>query len=270
MASSPSNDEPRDPEVATPPPAPSGAATSDDSAAEPAEQGATGRRARVLRLVFGLVAIAALVVLAREAGGSVPAIARWVEGLGVWGPLVFVLVYAAGTVLFFPGAVMTLVGGALFGVLEGVVVVWSAATLGSGLAFLIARYAARGWVEAQIARSEKFSAVDRAVADSGLKITFLLRLSPVFPFNFLNYALGLTRVTFRDYMLAAVGMLPGTLLYVYYGRVIGDVAAVASGADVERGAGYYAVTVLGLAATIAVTAVVTRVARRALGTVADV
>jgi len=225
--------------------------------------------ARLRRAVIAVVVVAAVVVLARQAGGYVPVVATWVDELGFWGPLVFVLVYAAATVLFVPGALLTLAGGAIFGVVQGTIVVWLAALAGSGAAFLVARYAARGWVEEQLARSPRFTAVDRAVADAGLKITFLLRLSPVFPFNFLNYALGLTRVTFRDYMLAGIGMIPGTLLYVYYGRVIGDVAAVAGGAAVQRDARYYSVTIVGLLATIAVTAIVTRIARRALGSVAD-
>jgi uncharacterized membrane protein YdjX (TVP38/TMEM64 family) len=97
----------------------------------------------------------------------------------------------------------------------------------------------------------------------------LLRLSPVFPFNLLNYALGLTQVRFRDYMLASVGMLPGTLLYVYTGALAGEVAALAGGAAAPKGAGYYAVFAIGLAAAIAVAALVTRIARRALSEVTE-
>ncbi len=218
-----------------------------------------------------LVGIALVVValLARRLADYVPAVAAWVEGLGALGPLVFATVYTAATVLFVPGALLTLAAGALFGLVTGTLVVWISAMLGSGAAFLVSRYAARGWVEQQLGRSERFEAVDRAVARNGLKITFLLRLSPVFPFNFLNYALGLTRVTFRDYMLAGFGMIPGTLLYVYYGNVLGTVAKLATDAETPRDTGYYVVLTIGLLATIAVTTVVTRVARRALGEVAD-
>jgi uncharacterized membrane protein YdjX (TVP38/TMEM64 family) len=91
----------------------------------------------------------------------------------------------------------------------------------------------------------------------------------VFPFNLLNYALGLTRVRFVDYLVASIGMLPGTLLYVYYGKVAGDVARLAGGAAVERGAGYYGVLGLGLLATVVVTTLVTRTARRALQQATD-
>jgi uncharacterized membrane protein YdjX (TVP38/TMEM64 family) len=136
--------------------------------------------------------------------------------------------------------------------------------LGSSAAFLVSRHLARSAIEQRLAGNARFAAIDRAVSAQGRKIVFLLRLSPVFPFNLLNYALGLTNVRFVDYLIASLGMLPGTLLYVYYGKLAGDVAALAGGAAVEKGAGYYAVLVLGLVATIVVTTIVTRIARRAL------
>ncbi len=222
-----------------------------------------------MKLALGALGVGGLLALARVAGGYVPAFADWVETLGFMGPVVFILAYAVATVLFIPGALLTLAGGAIFGVLEGTIYVFVAASIGSAGAFLVARYGARGWVESMLARYPKFSAVDRAIASNGLKITFLLRLSPAFPFNFLNYALGLTQVEFRSYLLASLGMLPGSLLYVYYGHVIGDLAALAGGAAPDRDAGYYATTFVGLAATIGVTLVVTRIARQALREVGD-
>jgi uncharacterized membrane protein YdjX (TVP38/TMEM64 family) len=105
--------------------------------------------------------------------------------------------------------------------------------------------------------------VDAAIGEQGFKIVALLRLSPVFPFNVLNYGLGLTRVRFRDYALACVAMAPGTLLYVYYGRVAGDLAMAAAG-SAERGTEYWAFLAFGLIATVVVTLFVTRIARRAL------
>jgi uncharacterized membrane protein YdjX (TVP38/TMEM64 family) len=119
-------------------------------------------------------------------------------------------------------------------------------------------------VERKIEGKPKFSAIDRAVAAEGLKIVFLLRLTPAVPFNLLNYALGLTRVRFTDYAIASIGMLPGTLLYVYSGKLAGDVAALAGNPEVAKGWAYYSVLALGLVATLAVTMVVTRSARRAL------
>jgi uncharacterized membrane protein YdjX (TVP38/TMEM64 family) len=215
-------------------------------------------------VAVGALAALAIAIAARAGGAYVPAFARWVEGLGVWGPIVFVLGYAAATVAFVPASLLTLAAGAIFGLAAGVVYVFIAAVLGSSAAFLIARYAARASIQARLAGSDRFAAIDRAVAAQGRRIVFLLRLSPAFPFVLLNYALGLTQVHFGDYVLASVGMLPGTLLYVYYGKLAGDVAALAGGAAVHAGAGYYAVLALGLAATVAVTVLVTRTARRAL------
>jgi uncharacterized membrane protein YdjX (TVP38/TMEM64 family) len=227
---------------------------------------AAPRRGRLplARLALALGVLAGLFVLGREAGAYVPRFAAWVEGLGVWGPAVFILGYAAAVVGFVPGSLLTLAAGAIFGLLEGTAYVLVAATLGSAAAFLVSRYAARGWVEGRLAGNARFAAIDRAIGEQGRRIVVLLRLSPVFPFNLLNYALGLTRVRFADYLVASVAMLPGTLLYVYYGKIAGDVAAVAGGAGVGRGAGYWAVLGLGLAATVAVSTVVARLARRAL------
>jgi uncharacterized membrane protein YdjX (TVP38/TMEM64 family) len=216
---------------------------------------------RWLLLAAGLVV---LVLLGREAGSVIPQFSAWVDGLGVFAPIVFMVGYAVAVVAFVPGSLLTLAAGAIFGLAEGTAYVMVAATLGAVGAFLVARHLARPAIERRIAGNARFAAIDRAVAGRGRRIVFLLRLSPVFPFNLLNYALGLTQVRFVDYLIASLGMLPGTLLYVYYGKLAGEVAALASGSAVERGAGYYAVLVLGLVATVAVTAVVTRLARRAL------
>ena len=221
-------------------------------------------RTRWVRIAVGLVVLGVLVVVGRQLGGALPRFAAWVESLGAWGPVVFVLGYAVAVVAFVPGSLLTLAAGAIFGVLWGVVWVFIAAVLGSAAAFLIARYVARDAVARRLAANPRFAAVDRAVGREGRKIVFLLRLSPLFPFTLLNYALGLTTVRFADYLLAAVGMIPGTILYVYYGTLAGNVLALAGGAPVEKGAGYWTVLAIGLVATVAVTTVVTRIARRAL------
>jgi uncharacterized membrane protein YdjX (TVP38/TMEM64 family) len=211
-----------------------------------------------------VVAVALLFLVARAAGGYLPAFAAWVEGLGALGPLVFVAGYAVATVALVPGSLLTLAGGAIFGIVQGTLWVMLGASLGAIAAFLVARYLARGAVERRLARYPRFGALDRAIARQGRRIVFLLRLSPVFPFALLNYALGLTRVRLFDYALACIGMLPGTLLYVYYGKVVGDVAAIAAGMAPERGAAHYVVLGLGLLATVVVTTLVTRIASRAL------
>ena len=223
-----------------------------------------GRVVTLAKLAGAALALAALIWLGRETGAYLPQFAQWVEGLGIWGPVIFMVVYALGVVLWIPGSVLTLAAGAIFDLLPGTLYVFIAATVGSALAFLVARYVARGAMEQRLARSDRFAAVDRAIGDQGLKIVFLLRLSPVFPFTPMNYLLGLTRVKFRDYVLASVGMIPGTLLYVYYGKIAGDVVQVAGGVAPQRGPAEWALLAVGLAATIGVTLVITRAARRAL------
>jgi uncharacterized membrane protein YdjX (TVP38/TMEM64 family) len=229
-----------------------------------AQTTASHTRLSIGRILLGIVALAGLFLLGRQVGGYVPEFAMWVNGLGVWGPVVFIIGYALAAVAFVPGSLLTLAAGAIFGLGKGVVYVFIAAVLGSSAAFLVSRHLARAAIERKLAGNARFAAIDRAVSAQGRKIVFLLRLSPVFPFNLLNYALGLTNVRFVDYLVASVGMLPGTLLYVYYGKLAGDVAALASGAAVKKGAGYYAVLALGLVATVVVTTIVTRIARRAL------
>lgn len=217
-------------------------------------------------LLGGAAALALLWFAGREldVASHLPRFAGWVDSLGIWGPVVFVLGYAVATVAFVPGALLTLAAGAMFGLVEGTLYVFVGATAGASAAFLLGRYVARGAIERRLEGKERFRAIDGAVGRHGFKIVFLMRLSPVFPYNLLNYALGLTRVRFVDYLLACFGMIPGTFLYVYYGKLIGDVAAVAAGAEVERGWEYWTFLIAGAAATVVVTWFITRLARRAL------
>jgi uncharacterized membrane protein YdjX (TVP38/TMEM64 family) len=209
-----------------------------------------------------VVIVAALMLAGRQVAGFVPAFVAWVDGLGWWGPALFIAGYVVATVAMVPGTVLTLAAGAVFGIGWGFVWVLTGATLGAIAAFLVSRYLARGLVEKRLA-DERFKAVDRAVGDHGFKIVALLRLSPAFPFNVLNYALGLTRVRLRHYGLACLAMAPGTLLYVYYGALAGDIAAAAAG-EIDRGIEQWLFLGLGLVATVIVTIIITRIARRAL------
>lgn len=188
----------------------------------------------------------------------------FVERLGTWGPIALGLLYVAATVLMVPGFILTLGAGALFGVLTGTLTVSTAATAGATAAFLIARYAARNVVARRIAGNLRFESVDRAVAVNGWKIVLLTRLSPVFPFNVLNYAFGLTKVSLRDYVFASwVGMLPATVMYVYIGSVAGSIARIGA-EDRSRSRAEWIFYLVGLVGTVMATAYITRVARRAL------
>ena len=220
----------------------------------------------IVKVVLAVVVMAGLVVVTRFI--DVPQIFRnalaWISGLGPTGPLVFVLLYILACVLLLPGSLLTLGAGVLFGVIEGSVVVSVGSTLGATCAFLVGRYLARDWVGAKIAGNEKFKAIDEAVAVQGWKIVGLTRLSPVFPFNLLNYAFGLTQVKLKHYLIASwLGMMPGTILYVYIGSLAGDLASLGSG-ERTRSTGEWILYGIGLAATIVVTVFVTRIAKKAL------
>ena len=222
-----------------------------------------------------IAAAAGLVVLARQFDFQAlfQGALAWVESLGAWGPIAFISIYNLATVLFLPGSLLTLGGGAIFGLVQGSIYVFVAATLGATFAFLIGRYLARDAIAKKIDGNQKFKAIDEAIAKEGLKIVFLPRLSPVFPFNLLNYALGLTSVSLKDYVLGSLGMLPGTILYVYLGSLAGDLAMIGQeSATTDPAAARFELIakVVGLLATLAVTVYVTKVAKKALdNSVAD-
>jgi len=190
----------------------------------------------------------------------------WVGQMGTVGILAFIVVYVLATVLMAPGSILTIGAGFAFGLWKGFLAVSAGATLGASLAFLVARFIARAKIEAIAQRNEKFRKIDNAVGQQGARLIFLLRLSPVVPFNLSNYFYGLTGVKFWPYVLASwIGMMPGTLLYVYIGSVgKAAVSAAAGGEAMKHGWQYWTFLGVGLAATVIVTVWVTGVAREAL------
>jgi uncharacterized membrane protein YdjX (TVP38/TMEM64 family) len=187
-----------------------------------------------------------------------------IASLGPWGPAAFILIYIVATVLFIPGSLLTLGSGVLFGVVGGSICVSIGSILGASCAFLTGRYLSRDWVSQQIEGNQKFKAIDLAVAKEGWKIVLLTRLSPIFPFNLLNYAFGVTQVSFKDYFFASwIGMIPGTIMYVYIGSLAGSLAALGVPGR-SRTAAEWALYGIGLLATIALTVYVTRIAKKAL------
>lgn len=189
----------------------------------------------------------------------------WIQNLGAVGTVIFIGLYILATVLFVPGSILTLGAGVVFGVALESIYVFIGATIGATLAFLIGRYLARGWVAKRIAGRDKFSAIDAAIAREGLKIVLLTRLSPIFPFVLLNYALGITQVSLWDYVLSCVGMIPGTVIYVYIGSLAGSLAIIQnSSQSLESQRVQWIICIVGLIATVAVTLYITRIARSAL------
>jgi len=192
----------------------------------------------------------------------VKAFTDWIRHLGLAGAFVFIGVYALGAVLFLPGAIFTIAAGLVYGIVGGTAVALAGATLGAGLAFLVARYLVRGRIEEFARKHRRFGAIDKAIGQEGWKIVGLLRLSPLIPFNVSNYFYGVTSIGFWPYLLTScAGMLPGTLLYVYLGAI--GQAGLEGG---KKGYSPLQWTFLGtgLLATIAVTVFVSRVAKKAL------
>jgi pyruvate/2-oxoglutarate dehydrogenase complex dihydrolipoamide dehydrogenase (E3) component/uncharacterized membrane protein YdjX (TVP38/TMEM64 family) len=188
---------------------------------------------------------------------------QYVQGLGALAPVVVAFAYVATTVLFIPGSALTIGSGTLFGLRTGFLVVFVGANLGALCAFLLARTLLREKVARWAEGNPKFHALDLAIGRQGFKMVFLTRLSPAFPFNLLNYLLGITAVKTGAYVLAnLLGMLPGMFLYVYIGAAARD--ALVGQANTTVGFYQQILTYVGLLATVAVVVVVTRIARRAL------
>jgi len=139
----------------------------------------------------------------------------WIEGYGAWGPVAYIIFYSIAPSLMLPGVPITVVGGVLFGPIGGTIYTSIGATIGASIAFLVARYMGRGWVEAML--KGRWRELDAEVERQGWKVVAFTRLIPLFPFNMLNYAFGLTRIRFSHYFLASfIFMLPGVVAYVVF------------------------------------------------------
>jgi len=190
---------------------------------------------------------------------------QWIADLGAVGFVVFIFAYAAFALLMLPGAILTIGAGFIFGLGWGFVAVSAGSTLGAALAFLVGRFVARDKIRALTADKPKFQQIDRAIGERGAKLIFLLRLSPIVPFNLSNFFYGLTAVKFWPYVLASwLGMMPGTLAYVYFGTLGKAAAESATGAGPSRGPLEWTLLAVGLAATLAVTIWVSKIARNAI------
>jgi uncharacterized membrane protein YdjX (TVP38/TMEM64 family) len=229
------------------------------------------KRATVVRLLVGGAVVAGLLVLpslppVREAATR---FSDWLEDLGYWGLVLLAISYTPAALVLFPASVLTLGAGAVFGIVPATVAISLGSTTAAAVVFLVGRTVARPRVEKQFADKPWFRPLDQAVAAQGFKIVLLTRLSPVFPFTLLNYAFSLTRVSFRDYLLASwVGMLPGTVMYVYLGSAAKGLAVLWAdllAGNLTRGnllqSSFF---FLGLVVTVAATVLITRTARQAL------
>ncbi len=227
------------------------------------------------KIGIGVAILAALAVVLIQYGAaiqeSLQTALSFIQDLGPLGPLLFIGLYVVVTVLFLPASLLTIGGGLIFGPFLGFLYVLVGATIGANVAFLIGRYLARERVAKLIEGNKAFVAIDKAIAQGGWKIVGLIRLSPAFPFNVLNYALGLTRVSFIDNIIGTMGIIPGAFAYAYLGslsesliQVAGEMATEDAPVDSTQTFITWTLRIIGLIATFAVTIYVTKVARKAL------
>lgn len=188
---------------------------------------------KLLRIFILLVLVAGITaaIIYREQLDAA-ALEAWVKDAGSAGPVVFMFVYAIGTVFFLPGSVLTLAGGALFGPVWGTFYNLTAATIGAIISFIAARYLAHDWVEKKV--GGRMKQLKQGVESEGWRFVAFVRLVPLFPFNLLNYALGLTRIKFSHYSIATyICMLPGAIAYTYLGYA-GREAIIGGGDMVQK------------------------------------
>ena len=218
---------------------------------------------RIVKIILLIIILVGLIVIfktfpVKEWLVGDNGLITWIEQQGTLGYLIFIGVYILLTVLAGPAWLLTIGAGLVYGLLGGTVLVSIGSILGATAAFLIGRYLARDAIARKVEQNAKFKSIDEAVGERGFFIVLLTRLSPIFPFTLLNYAYGLTKVDLSKYFFASwIGMLPGTVMYVYIGS-LGN--AVTEGATT----GKLILKIAGFVATVAVTIYITKVAHKAL------
>ncbi len=203
-------------------------------------------------IVFGLL-------VGRLLSPWMPQFADWVKALGVWAPIAFLGAYVIVCILMLPAFILIMVGGAVFGMVKGSALVMTGAIIGGTCAFLLGRYVAREQVSKRVAKNATLSVIDRVIGEDGLKLVFLLRLSPVVPFVLTNYALGVTRVRLRDFVLGTFGLTPIVITYAAFGSATGAGPRADGSSPISGwvlGVGIVATVVLGL--------ILVRITQRAL------
>lgn len=219
-----------------------------------------------LKILGGLAALAVVVLGAR----FLP-LAQWtiqlvdlIRGAGAWGVLLFIAIYAVSAVSMVPASVLTMMGGFIYGPVYGLLIVIPGSLLGATGSFLLGRTILRDWVRRKMDQSPRTRALDQAITREAFTLVLLLRLSPLVPFDALNYALSLSGISLKRFLAATlVGEIPGAWLYVYLGSLVTTAAQLSSGSTPQSPLRtlFYAA---GFLATIAVVVVTGRIAKRAL------
>jgi uncharacterized membrane protein YdjX (TVP38/TMEM64 family) len=221
------------------------------------------RRPEWLRhAAIGLASLGVLIWAGRELGHRLPAIEQWIQGQGLVGWVVFIVLTVVGTSLLVPDTVFAVMAGVLYGVPGGSLLITVAAFLTASLNFLLARRWLHAPVRRWLERQPRLAAIERAVHREGLKFLFLIRLTPLSPVA-VSYLLGTTPTRFGPFLLACAGLIPGLVVEVYVGHVAKHVVHVA-GDPAAHSRMHTALTIAGLALCLTLMAYVTRIARRAI------
>lgn len=230
----------------------------------------TGRLDKTNILKLSLIMVIGIIVFAIGYYVNIPEqlsiVMEWLNQLGWLGIVFYFFLYLIGSILVVPSWILSVSGGFVFGLFRGAIIVPFAATLGAAGAFIVGRYIGRDWIRKLVSRHPKFKAIDEAVKEEGWLIVGLIRLSPIFPYNIQNYVFGLTGIKFKHFVIASwIGMIPLTLLYVYFGSIAGSIAALGTDAFYESRTNLqWYLYGFGFIITVVVTVYITRVARRAL------
>jgi uncharacterized membrane protein YdjX (TVP38/TMEM64 family) len=189
-----------------------------------------------------------------------------VKNLGIIGGIFFICIYNIATLCLIPASILTMKGGCLYGLWWGSLIVLIAASLGAMGAFLLGRYVGQNWVHSQLQKYPQFQKIERAIAKKGWQIVFLTRLSPIFPFNLLNYLFGISQISLKDYMIGSLGIIPGTFMYVYFGSLATDLASIDMSLPTTKETEIlrWLMRLIGFIATISLTIYLTHFAKQTL------
>jgi len=199
--------------------------------------------------IIGLVVLVILILIAGRVGDYITPTEEWIKAQGAYGPIIFIIAFWIGTIIFIPGNLYAIASGLLFGLVSGFIYISIAEVTGAIILFLIARYLARNTLERYLSKHPKFFEIDKIVSKKGIKIMILLRLVPL-PYTFLCYMLGVSEVTFRDYVIALVVIFPKLFLMVYYGYVAKNLTKLSAGTGGDYSDLHYISLVVGVVVSI--------------------
>ena len=217
------------------------------------------------KMVIGIFFIIIAALLTYTLFKNTQQIDSWVKSMGSLGPLFYLIFLSIAVVLLFPTPILKIFSGALFGFSLGSLINFASSVLGGFIAFILGRWMLRDSIKKIISKNKKVASIEKALSEDGMRVSILVRLSPILPDEWLNYALSTTSLSLKDFMISSISSLLYALVYSYYGSVLGSLAFSSAGIDgFNRSPLWWAMTVIGVIATIVVTVYTTRIAMKAL------